>query len=89
MAESRLRALGFRPAHSMVSWNPACTLDTIVCAPDHIGLVRPAVGDQVVDEQGYRKDVVPLPLKVPEITCGIQAGTKECHRHRRSFTYMS
>ena len=38
--------------------------DTILCAPDHIGLVRPAVGDQVVVEQGYRKDVVPLPLKV-------------------------
>ena len=66
MAESRLRALGFRLAHSMVSWNPDWhgALDTIVCAPDHIGLVRPAVGDQVVDEQGYRKDVVPLPLKV-------------------------
>ena len=44
--------------------NPGLALDTIVCAPDHIGLVRPAVGDRVVVEQGYRKDVVPLPLKV-------------------------
>ena len=40
------------------------SFDTIVCAPDHIGLVRPAVGDRVVVEQGYLADVVPLPLKV-------------------------